>query len=46
MGTSLTDFAGRFAIATLAEPGEYVLLAAKQMKTSDERITIDQPERP
>jgi tetratricopeptide (TPR) repeat protein len=43
-GTSLTDSAGSFAIATLAEPGEYVLLAAKQMKMSDERITLNQPD--
>jgi tetratricopeptide (TPR) repeat protein len=42
MGTSLTDNAGSFAISTFAEPGEYVLLAAKQAQISDERITLDQ----
>jgi tetratricopeptide (TPR) repeat protein len=44
MGTSLTDRAGRFTISSVAAPGEYVLLAAKQMQIGDERITLDQPD--
>lgn len=43
VGACLTDRAGSFAIPIQAEPGEYVLLAAKQTQFSDERITLDQP---
>jgi tetratricopeptide (TPR) repeat protein len=44
MATGFTDTAGNFAITTSAKPGEYVLLAAKQLQIEDERITLDQPD--
>ncbi len=40
-----TDNAGRFAITTTAEPGEYVLLVTKDLRIRDERITLDQMDR-
>jgi tetratricopeptide (TPR) repeat protein len=45
IATSFTDAAGSFAITTAAPPGEYVLLAAKELQIEDERITLDPPER-
>jgi hypothetical protein len=46
MAAGLTDSAGKFAITTTAMPGEYVLLVAKELQIGDERITLDQSERP
>jgi tetratricopeptide (TPR) repeat protein len=45
MATGFTDAAGNFAITTAAKPGEYVLLAAKELQMGDERITLDQVDR-
>jgi tetratricopeptide (TPR) repeat protein len=45
MATGLTDTAGRFAITTAAKPGEYVLLAARELQIADEHITLDQADR-
>ncbi len=43
-GTSLTDRVGSFAITTQAGLGEYVILAATQMRVSEARITLGQPD--
>jgi hypothetical protein len=45
IATGFTDTAGSFAITTVAKPGEYVLLAAKELQIEDARITLDQPDR-
>jgi len=45
MATGFTDTAGNFAITTAAKPGEYVLIAAKELQIGDERITLDQADR-
>jgi tetratricopeptide (TPR) repeat protein len=45
MAVGFTDSAGRFAIATTAMPGEYVLLVAKELQIGEERITLDQSDR-
>jgi tetratricopeptide (TPR) repeat protein len=45
MAAAFTDSGGRFAITTTAELGEYVLLVADELQISDERITLDQPDR-
>jgi tetratricopeptide (TPR) repeat protein len=45
MATGLTDTAGSFAISTAAKPGEYMLLAAKELQIGDQRITLDQTDR-
>ena len=45
MGTGFTDTTGSFAITTAAKPGEYVLLAAKELQIGDERIILDQADR-
>jgi tetratricopeptide (TPR) repeat protein len=45
MATGFTDTAGSFAITTAAKPGEYVLLAAKELQIGDERITLNQADR-
>jgi tetratricopeptide (TPR) repeat protein len=45
IATGFTDTAGKFAITTAAQPGEYMLLAAKELQIEDERITLDQPDR-
>jgi tetratricopeptide (TPR) repeat protein len=45
MATGFTDTAGSFAITTAAKPGEYVLLAAKELQIGDEQITLDQADR-
>jgi len=42
MAISITDRTGSFAISTQAGPGEYILLAVKQLQISDERISLDQ----
>jgi tetratricopeptide (TPR) repeat protein len=42
MGKGFTDSAGSFKISTAAEPGEYILLAAKGSQLGQERITVDQ----
>jgi tetratricopeptide (TPR) repeat protein len=45
MATVFTDAAGSFAITAAAEPGEYVLLAAKEWQIEDELITLDRADR-
>src|ERR1700722_18830693 len=45
IATCLTDGAGNFAVTTMAAPGEYLVLAAKGLQITDERITLDQPDR-
>lgn len=45
MATAFTDAAGSFAITTSANPGEYVLLAAKEWQIGDERIILDRADR-
>jgi len=45
IATGFTDTAGNFAITMSAKPGEYVLLAAKELQIGDERITLDQLDR-
>jgi tetratricopeptide (TPR) repeat protein len=44
IGSNLTDHAGSFAISAHAKPGQYVLLAAKEMQFVDAPITLDQPD--
>src|ERR1700728_3666188 len=39
MAAGFTDSAGKFALTTTAIPGEYVLLAVKELQIGDERIT-------
>jgi tetratricopeptide (TPR) repeat protein len=43
MGRGFTDSAGSFAISTAAEPGEYILFAAKESQIKDEQIALNQP---
>lgn len=45
MATSFTDAAGSFAITTREKPGDYVLIAAKELQTAEERVTLDQSDR-
>jgi hypothetical protein len=45
MAAGFTDTAGSFAVTTVAKPGEYVILAAKELQVGDERITLDQADR-
>jgi tetratricopeptide (TPR) repeat protein len=45
MAEGLTDSAGGFVIRTAAVPGEYVLLAAKELQIGDGRVTLDQSHR-
>jgi tetratricopeptide (TPR) repeat protein len=45
MATGFTDAAGSFAITTAARPGEYLLLAAKELQIGDERIILGQADR-
>jgi tetratricopeptide (TPR) repeat protein len=45
IATGFTDTAGSFAITTVAKPGEYVLLAAKELQIEDARITLGRPDR-
>src|SRR5580658_4558194 len=45
MAAGFTDTTGSFAITTAAKPGEYVLLAAKELQIGDEQITLDQADR-
>jgi tetratricopeptide (TPR) repeat protein len=45
VATGFTDTTGSFAITTAAQPGEYVLLAAKELQLGDRRITLDQADR-
>lgn len=45
MASGFTDTAGGFAISTAAKPGEYVLIAAKELQIGAERITLDQTDR-
>jgi tetratricopeptide (TPR) repeat protein len=45
IASGFTDAAGSFAINTVAKPGEYLLLAAKELQIEDARITLDQPDR-
>lgn len=42
VGRGLTNNAGHFEIGTAAGPGKYIILAAKDLQTSDERITLGQ----
>lgn len=44
-GSSLTDNGGTFAIRTAAEPGDYIVLAAKELQTMNERITLGEHDR-
>jgi tetratricopeptide (TPR) repeat protein len=44
MGSGLSNSTGSFAFTTPAQPGQYVLLAAKQMQIADQRIVLDQPD--
>jgi tetratricopeptide (TPR) repeat protein len=44
MATGFTDAAGNFSIITAAKPGEYVLLAAKELQIAGESITLNQPD--
>ncbi len=41
IGSSITNSAGRFEIGAV-EPGKYIVLAAKELQSGDERITIGQ----
>jgi tetratricopeptide (TPR) repeat protein len=45
MAAGFTDSAGKFTLTTTAIPGEYVLLAVKELQIGDERITLDQSDR-
>jgi tetratricopeptide (TPR) repeat protein len=42
IGAGHTNTAGSFQISAAAEPGEYIVLAAKELQTTDERITLGQ----
>ena len=41
-GRSLTDAAGFFAIRTIVEPGQYLVLAGKELQVSEKRIVLTQ----
>jgi tetratricopeptide (TPR) repeat protein len=41
VGTSHSDVVGDFEIKLVAEPGDYILLAAKELRVIDQRITVD-----
>jgi tetratricopeptide (TPR) repeat protein len=43
IGADHTNNAGGFLIRATAEPGEYIVLAAKELQTKDERITVGLP---
>jgi tetratricopeptide (TPR) repeat protein len=45
IASGFTDAAGGFAITLAAKPGEYMLLAEKDLQIGDERIILDQPDR-
>jgi tetratricopeptide (TPR) repeat protein len=43
VGGSLTNNAGTFEISTAAAPGEYTVLAAKEMQTGNQWVKLGQP---
>jgi|HubBroStandDraft_1064217.scaffolds.fasta_scaffold02254_2 tetratricopeptide (TPR) repeat protein len=45
VAAGFTDSAGSFAITTMAEPGKYILLVAKELEIADEPITLDRLDR-